>query len=850
MSIAGTGNQHLGPNNQSFTINHDFVLRISTLPNYCNQQFNVGSMCRIVFLIPLLLSVQVNAQSWGTIDGVVTESGTGLALSGVTILVNDTNFGTASSETGSYTLQLPIGRYALRFSYIGFSSYIDSVTVSSDAVTTLNVELNSTVLEGEEIIVEDASVSGVGIQQITPEQIRRMPSPFKGFQALLVLPGVSSNNELSNQYSVRGGGFNENLIFLNGFEIHMPFRPRQGEQEGLGLFNPELARRITLYTGGFPSRYGGKISSALDIEYAATRNLTTSATLSLLDGTATAAATNGPLSWQIGLRKARARRFFSTQELKGNYQPDYEDIQARFTYVLTPLQELELIALYANHEFHLDPRGRRTFYGTVSADGGPSDIRSLWLSYSNRSRERDGYQTALAGLRLRNRINPRWTLQHDISLYATEEHEFFLLEGNAILYDIVTNSNADRVEIPRGIARQEDSADNTISITTLAGRGLYNWTTSRHALETGWSLRQFRFEDSLLEESVVLGIGIDNQPVRVVVDSLKGTAKLNTSQFSLHIEDSYSFNDNLLLNAGIRGDWYEFNREWTVSPRASLRYEASRELTLTASVGIYYQQPTYRELRGTPGPSIPLSQSLNQALQSQQSTQFVAGAELFIPGRRLYLRSEAYFKQLKNLITYSLENVRLEYSGFNDAKGYVYGLDLQARGEFVPGMESWINYSFMMARERFFPLYATSMNAGLLPRPTDQRHTVALFVQDYIPLDTSWKLHMRILFGSGLPYTPPVPGKRVGSVVEQIPGNRHSARYPEFRRIDFGTTKIITLSNRTRPLQLEITAEALNIFNIVNTVAYSWLPDASGIWQRIPTRLTPRTINLRLRTSF
>lgn len=807
-------------------------------------------MCRIFLLITLLCTAQVSAQSWGIVQGTVTESENGLPLPGVSVRVSGTNYGTASNESGDYSLQLPAGRYVLRFSYIGFISRIDSVVAPARSTITLNIQLTPTVLEGEEIVVEDKTVLGAGVQQIAPEQVRRIPSPFKGFQALLVLPGVSANNELSNQYSVRGGGFNENLIFLNGFEIHMPFRPRQGEQEGLGLFNPELARRITLYTGGFPAKYGGKISSALDIEYTPTADFTTSVTMSLLDGTATAAATNGAFSWQIGLRKARARRFFSTQELKGNYQPDYEDVQTRLTYALTPRQELEFVGLYANHEFRLDPSGRRTFYGTVSSDGGSSDIRSVWLSYSSDSEEIDRYQTGLAGLRLRSRVGTRWMLQHDASLYATQEEESYTLEGNAILYDIVADSNADRLEIPTGLARQEDFADNAITVTSFSGRGLYNWTSPRHAIESGWSIKLLAFEDQLMEESIVAGRDLEMEPVRIVVDQLKGATKLNTSQISFHIEDSYSINDDIFLNAGVRTDWYEFNKEWTVSPRASLRYEASKELTLTASVGIYYQQPTYRELRGTPISNVPLAESLNRSLRSQCSVQVVGGAELFVPQRRLYLRGEAYYKKLSDMISYSLENVRINYSGRNDATGHIYGLDLQTRGEFVPGMESWINYSFMVARERFLPTYSTDTNAGLRPRPMDQRHTVALFVQDYIPMDPTWRLHMRILFGSGLPYTPPVPGTRVGSVVTQIPGSRHSARYPEFRRIDFGTTKIITLSNRSRPLQLEITAEMLNIFDIINTVTYSWLPDATGVWQRIPTRLTPRTINLRLRTYF
>lgn len=807
-------------------------------------------MYRFFCVILLLIAPKVAAQSWGIVEGVVTESETDLVLPGVSILVNDTNFGTASDKSGQYLLQLPEGTYALRFSYVGFTTYIDSVTVRSSQNTVFNVQLMPTVIEGEEVVVEDETMIGAGIQQITPEQVTRMPSPFKGFQALLVLPGVSANNELSNQYSVRGGGFNENLIFLNGFEIHMPFRPRQGEQEGLGLFNPEMARRITLYTGGFPSRYGGKISSALDIEYQASRELTTSATLSLLDGTATASATNGPVSWQIGFRKARARRFFSTQELKGNYQPDYQDLQLQLTYAWTPRHQLEVLGLYADHDFRLDPRGRRTFYGTVSADGGPSDLRSVWLSYSDDSQETDGYQTGLLGLRHHAQIGSQWTIQHDVSYYGTQEHESFLLKGNAILYDIMTDSNAETVEIPRGIAFQEDFADNSITVTSIIGQGLYQWSNSRHALEAGWSYKRLAFDDQLLEESIVQGTDLNEEPVRIVVDSLIGTAAFNATQFSLHVEDGFSLHHSLLINAGLRADWYDFNREWTISPRASVRYEPSRQLTLTASAGIYYQQPAYRELRGTPSSDQTLSESLNHNLRSQRSAQMTAGAELFIPSRRLYLRSEAYYKQLSDIISYSLENVRINYSGLNDAKGYIYGLDLQTRGEFVPGMESWINYSYMVARERFLPQYVTDFNAGSLPRAADQRHTVALYVQDYVPADPSWKLHMRILFGSGLPYTPPVPGRRLGSVIAQVPGPRHSAKYPEFRRIDFGTTKIITILNRPKPLQLEITAEILNVFDIINTVTYSWLPDASGIWQRIPTRLTPRTVNLRLRTTF
>ncbi len=810
-------------------------------------------MFRCLWLIALLYTGDAFAQSWGHISGEVRDADTGETLPRVNVVVYGTNFGTATREDGRYSLQLPVGRYTFLFSFVGFTSHADSVVIAARTPVTLNIMLKPGVLEGEELVVEDVPTLEAGVQQLSPEQVRNMPSPFKGYQALLALPGVSASNELSNQYSVRGGGFNENLIFLNGFEIHMPFRPRQGEQEGLGLFNPELSRRITLYTGGFPARYGGKISSALDIEYAGSTALHGAASLSLLDGGVAASATHGPLAWQFGARKARARRFFATQELKGNYQPDYEDVQGRLAYTFGRGHELEFLGLWADHSFQLDPRGRRTFFGTVSSDGGPVNLRSVWIAYSDESHEKDGYQTGFGGVRLGLALLRGLRAEHDVSIYSTRETEAYRLEGQAIIYDVVPDEDADLLLIPRGMALQTDYANNEISVTTLTGKGRYSWTSMHHTTELGWSVRQLLFTDNLEEQSLVEGRSTQGDLVRVVVDSLRGDVTLNESQLSVHAEDAFSVGSSanrLTVTASARADFYSFNDEWTVSPRLNVRFEASPVLTLTAAAGVYYQQPTYRELRGTPSAASTLNSTLNRDIRTQRVVLGVLGAELFLPRRRLYLRAEGYWKRLDRIISYSLENVRVNYSGINDARGHAYGLDLQARGEFVPGMESWINYSFLVARERFLPEYVSPLTSGLLPRPADQRHTVALFVQDYVPTDPTWKLHLRALFGSGLPYTPPHPGKRVGSVVVQIPGERHSARYPEFRRVDFGVTKIIELTQHKHPINLEITSELLNVFDIVNTVAYSWVPDATGIWQRIPTRLTPRTLNVRLRVSF
>jgi hypothetical protein len=818
-----------------------------------------GSVLLTIFSV--CLPDLATAQGWGNVQGEATEVGSGTPLPGLTILVDGTNFGTTTTADGRYDLRIPAGRYLLRFSAIGYQPLADSVVVRRDQVTTLDVSLRTAIVEMEGVTVEEeATPAEAGVQRMEPEDVRNMPSPFKGFQAIKSLPGVASNNELSNQYSVRGGGFNENLIFINGFEVYMPFRPRQGEQEGLGLFNPELAQRLTLYTGGFPARYGGKLSSALDIQYRRPDGepLNGAAYVSLLDAgvNAGSSAMNGKLGWLFGVRKARAQRFFSTQELKGTYQPDYTDVQGLLAYRFAPGHEIEALGLYADHTFNLDPRGRKTYFGIVSADPSkPSDLQSVWVDYDDRSNESDGYTTGFAGLKLKNRLAATLRAEHALAYFTTEETEQYTLIGASVIYDVDPNSDPDSEEgkIPRGSAVQEEAADNFVGVNTWTGQGRYQLTLRRHAAEAGWYLRQLTFEDRLQEQGIVQGRNLDGDIVRIVVDSLRDSATLDARQAGFYVQDAIDvLPERLLVTAGLRTDYFSFNEEWTVSPRISARYLASDRLSLTGAWGIYYQAPTYRELRGAPIPGETILGALNRDLMSQRSMQTVVGAEYFMPNRRLYLRGEAYWKQLSHIISYTVENVRVEYSGENDAEGHVYGLDLQVRGEFVPGLESWVNYGYLVAREEFLPSFRTAFNEGLIPRPTDQRHTFSLFVQDYIPTDPTWKLHMRALFGSGLPYTPPVPGDRIGNLVIQAPGDRFSARYPEFRRIDMGVTKYITLTENGlhNPIKLELTAELLNVFDMTNTVAYSWIPDASGIWQRVPTRLTPRTFNIRLRTTF
>ena len=790
-------------------------------------------------------------QNWGLVTGTVQEDDTGLPVPSASIIVDGTNYGTASGRDGSWVLNLPVGEFLLRISAIGYATVRDSVISRRDNPYVLNVTLAAATVELEEIQVIGDAVFGAGVRRMRPEQMRNIPTPLKGFQALHSLPGVAASNELSNQYSVRGGGFNENLIFLNGFEIHMPFRPRQGEQEGLGLLNPDLARQVTLYTGGFPARYGGKLSSTLDIEYGARKQTTAAAYASLLDAGASASGTHRGVQWVAGARRAQARRFLATQELKGQYRPDYLDAQLHVSLPLSRQHDLEVVGIWADHQFNLDPRGRQTYYGIVTATGGLSDFKYVWTRFNDSSHQRDGYRTGFLGTRIRSHLYQTVHAEHDIAYFGTDERESFILAGETLIYDVVTRPDSPSALQQRGSVSQLDRADNRVAADNWTAQGRYTVARDYHAFESGWSVRHMQFDDNIDEHTELVREVPDAETERTVVDSFLDQSTMSAWQYALYAEDAVALTPNLLLTAGLRADHYTFNTEWTVSPRASLRFEASDRLVLTGAGGIYYQSPSYRELRGSPVPGTPLANALNRNLRSQQSTQLIAGAELFVPRRRILIHTEAYYKRLRNLVSYSLENVRIDYSGTNDSQGHTYGLDIQARGEFVPGMESWVNYGFLVAKEKFLPEFADDRRSGIIPRPTDQRHTIAIVVQDYVPTDSTWKLHLRGLFGSGLPYTSPVPDKRVGQIVTQVPGNRHGSRFPAYRRVDVGVTKYLTVFDRSvRPVRLELTAELLNAFDMINTVAYSWVPDGRGIWQRIPTRLTPRTFNLRIRATL
>lgn len=829
-----------------------------------------------LFVAVLAVAAPASAQVWGELAGRVTVRGSGEGLPGATVLIEGTSFGSAADAEGFYRFRIPEGTYPLRVSAIGFATVRDTVVIARGQTRRLDVSLVDTAIQSGEAVVEGQAETGAGVSAIDPRTVRSMPLPvadvMRGVQTEL---GVTSNNELSNAYSVRGGSYEENQFFVDGFEVYRPLRISQGEQEGLGLINGDLAERLTLFAGGFPVRYGGKLASVLDVTYAQPQGvLVGTAYSSLLDA---GAAVQGGLGRGMGLavaaRSARPQRFFGSQELKGGYDPDFRDVQGLFDWTLSPRHSLRVLGLYARHRFRLSPRARETTFGIY-----PNDVQTVAIDFSGA--ETDGYDVGLAGVRLASQFTPRVRAEHRVSVFSTREFETYNVTSRSSLFRRPRRPDGPPTDLDRileGQTLQQEEASNRIAQTVATAEGRYLFGSSRHGFDAGWQVRSLQFDDRLFERTVISGRDSTGEAVEVVARLLDDQAPLDAVQAAVWLEDAVR-RGRLTLTPGLRADYFSYNRELTLSPRLNAVFRTSPALTWLAGVGVYHQAPTYRELRGEPAPGQTIGAQLDGDIASQRAVQAVLGVERFFPSRRFQFRGELYAKRLTNLISYDVDNVRVAYSGENDSEGYAAGLDLQLRGELVPGLPSWINYGFLVTEERFFApdaadytgadayeqaldRFARRGGGDYVPRPTDRRHNVTLFVQDYVPGDDTWSLHIRTLYGTGVPVTAPSAESEINGVSIFEPGPRSGIRLPSYFRFDMGATKRVRVgtSPTGAPLALLATVEVLNVFDQTNTIAYSWqeqtrLDPGSGRAIReftaVPTRLTPRTLNVRVRLDF
>ncbi len=818
-------------------------------------------------LVVLALAAPARAQVWGELAGRVTDAASGDAVPGATVLIEGTSYGSNTAADGTYAFRIPEGRWPVRVSFVGYRPFRDTVVVGRGRTTRLDAVLEQAVGELGDVAVEgQAEPEAVGVSRIDPRVVRDMPMPMAdAIRGVKTELGVTSSNELSNSYSVRGGNYDENQFFIDGFEIYRPLRISQGEQEGLGLINGDLTSRMTLFAGGFPVRYGGKLASVLDAAYAAPEGRPSgTAYASTLDaGLQAGGALGDRAGLAFALRSARPQRFFAGQELEGAYDPDFRDAQGVADWRITDAHTLRALGLYARHRFRLAPRQQETTFGIY-----PNLVQTVASDFEGV--EEDGYDIGFGGLLLASALGESARAEHRVSVFTTDEFETYDVTSRTSLYrrqQRPEGSQADLDRLLEGQTLQRDVAENAIQQTILTAQGRYLARLGGHGVEAGWQARALRFDDRIDELTTFTGQVEGGEQRTITADSVAADTTFASWQLSGWAEDAVRLG-RLTLTPGVRVDYFAYNEELTLSPRLSAVYRLSPQTSLTAAAGLYHQAPTYRELRGDPDPGESAFTTLDGDIKSPRATQAVVGLDHFFTSRRIAFRAEAYVKTFSDLISYDVNNVRVVYSAENDSEGYATGFDVQLRGELVPGRESWINYGFLYTKERFYTPEATdeetlaqfALRGGgdWIPRPTDRRHNLSLFVQDYVPGDDTWTLHIRTLYGSALPYTAPSrdDDRSIDAISVFDEGPRNRIRPPDgYFRFDLGATKQLQLASLAdgSPLELLATVEVLNVFDQTNAVGYSWVEQFSGdrrIYTAVPTRLTPRTLNVRFRVDF
>jgi len=629
-----------------------------------------------------------------------------------------------------------------------------------------------------------------------------------------ILPGVSSNNELSSAYNVRGGNYDENLIYLNGYEIYRPFLLRQGVEENQSLINPDLVQNIRFFAGAFPARYGDKMSSALEVNYDRNPN-------SGLHGIVRADLFNlglavrdriGKLSWSAGARYTNPDLFLSSLQTKGTYRPYFIDGQVLMKYAFTPHVNLELFALNAYNQFDLIPDSwTGHFISNI--------VRGVQFSFQGRSDYSN--RTVLTALRYRHRLREQTQLTLSAARYVTQEEENRNLFGEAFFLPDAQNPE----EGPEFLKTRTEFAANFVNLETYEFKSTLSAALANHGLQAGITLRLQNL--NRLTNEFAVEVGPESLPEEQIIES--GRHRLDFNAVSGYVQDDIAFGNKWQLNLGVRALHYSLTDETLISPRAALYFYPSPANSLNLRWGVYYQPPLFYELRTD-----------NSALKSQKSIHTILGWEHRF-SESMTLQVETYYKQLDRLLPFYLEQLKLVYLNQNRNKGYAYGLDLMLQGEVVQGINSWLGYSYLNTKER--PIDGS---ADFSRRLLDQRHTLRFFLQDKHPRISKAQAHMRILFGSGYLYHPRVPAPdETGETVLQIDFNQ-SNKLQYYFRLDVGFSMRFGLPHNH---DMIVVAEVQNAWNVLNVLSYSWF-EIDDRLVRIPHVLSRRVFNLGMEVAF
>jgi len=810
-----------------------------------------------LFLFAIYLA---NAQT-ATIKGIILDNNN-VPIPNVNIKYGTT--GTVTNENGFYLLKIPANKNTtVAFTHISHKKIESTFNLKNGETYEFNPVMSITVEQIATIIISGKRQKDVeGITTLKPETIRKIPGANAGVENLLMsLPGVSNNNELSTQYAVRGGNYDENLVYVNGIEIYRPFLIRSGQQEGLSFVNTDLVQNVDFSAGGFQAKYGDKLSSVLDITYKTPYQFESNVDLSLLGGSVSVEgiSKDSKLTGIIGLRYRDNSLLVNAKETETNYDPVFADIQTFLTYKFTDKFQLSFLGNASLNKYSYEPQARQTNFGTLS------DPVALIVFYEGQ--EKDQYQTLFGAFNGTYFANDDLTLQLTASTYHTTEEEYFDILAQYNLGEVNSNigdENLGEVEFSEGIGSQLNHGRNDLDalITNIQHKGSYNIKDN----QIEWSIKYTHedIRDRLVEWEVIDSAGFSINPPNldfaneqpyepyegplVAFQNVRATnnAQINRLQgYAQWSKRSTIGTSDVWYNAGVRvhnwsvsGENIASSNQTVFSPRAQFAIKPywQRDMLFRLAAGVYYQPPFYRELRDQTG-------TVQPNVKAQKSIHFVLGNDYSFKmwDRPFKLTTEAYYKNLSDVNTYTLENVRIRYRADNDAKAYAYGLDMRLNGEFVPGTESWFSFGYLKTQENID-------DRGYIARPTDQRLKFAALFQDYVPNIPNMKMYLNLVYNTGLP----------GGSPSYADPYDYQNRLPDYKRADLGLQFVLVDEKKQfnsgwkKPFkELSFGFEIFNLFDVQNSITNTWVRDVYSKRQyAIPNYLVPRVFNVRTTMKF
>lgn len=816
-----------------------------------------------LFAFFCFVSFCINAQT-ATIRGIVLDGNNNVISEATVNYVDD---GTTTNNNGFYSIEIPANTdIRLSFSFLGLKKVSQTFNLPTNADVEFNPILKSDVEQLSTVVIRNTPRERVeGIITLSPEAIRRIPGANPGVENLLKsLPGVSNNNELSTQYSVRGGNFDENLVYVNEIEVYRPFLVRSGQQEGLSFVNSDLVQDVAFSAGGFQAKYGDKLSSVLDITYRRPTGFAATVDVSLLGGSISAEgiSKNGRFTALNGIRYRDNSLLVDAKQTETNFRPRFFDAQSFLTYKFSNKFQLDFLGNIAINNYDYEPLTRQTNFGSLA------DPVALVVSYDGQ--EQDKYETYFGALKGTYDLNKNFTIKMLGSVYHTQEQEYFDIFAEYRLGTPNTNigdEDLGEVEFTQGIGSQLTHARNDLDaiFVNLEHKGTY--LKDNDQIDWGIKYTHEDIRDRLEEFEIIDSAGfsirppiadfINQQPFEAFDAPLEPfttiRARNNVQIDRISAYGQYSKrtewgSSKIWINAGVRaqqwtvsGDGIESVTQTVVSPRGqlSIKPDWGKDMIFRLSGGLYSQPPLYRELRDSLGQVRP-------NVKAQKSYHIVGGLDWSFKmwDRPFKLVSEAYYKELTDVNPYTLENVRIRYRATNNATARAYGFDTRLNGEFVPGTESWISLGILKTEENID-------NQGYIPRPTDQRVKVAFLFQDYAPRIPNLKLYINMVYQTGLPGGSPSFADPYD--FETLP------RLRDYFRADTGINYVFTDAQRTfskghwlHPFK-ELTAgfEIYNLFDRLNSITNTFVRDASTQQQfAIPNFLSPRVFNVRFSAKF